>query len=66
MKCPRCGYDLAPAGNCEQCARHSEPTLDERLKAGRPNLPCCGEGGACTGGSRCWHDEPDNIPENGD
>ncbi|GGO24900.1 hypothetical protein [Deinococcus humi] len=41
----------------------STETLDERLKSLRPGLPCCGEYGACTGGSGCWADEPDNIPE---
>lgn len=25
MTCLKCGHRLAPAGNCEQCARHGEP-----------------------------------------
>lgn len=38
--------------------------LDERLRSLRPGLPCCmSDTGECTGGSHCWADEPDNIPE---
>lgn len=37
--------------------------LATRLNSLKPGLPCCGEGGACTGGASCWHDEPDNIRE---
>ena len=37
--------------------------FDARLKSDKPGLPCCQLDGACTGGSSCWHDEPDNIPE---
>jgi hypothetical protein len=38
--------------------------LAERLNSLRPGLPCClSDTGECTGGSHCWADEPDNIPE---
>jgi hypothetical protein len=40
-----------------------ERTFTERLNSLHPGLPCCDLEGACTGGARCWHDEPDNIPE---
>ena len=44
--------------------RDESRRLAERLASLRPGLPCCEYGtGACTGGTRCWHDEPDNIPE---
>lgn len=67
--CPNCGGMLDPFDQCFACDTYGTPRerredgqaeLDRRMNA--QTLPCCGPDG-CTGGPSCWHDEPDNIPE---
>lgn len=76
VTCGRCGRPLVAPGPCGFCfplgspqreavdaAQERSRDLDRRLSSNRPGLPCCDLSGACTGGASCWHDEPDNIPE---
>lgn len=61
--CWACGARLNSKGE-RPCCDRTALTLDKRLASLRPGLPCCESGtGACTGGSHCWADEPDNIRE---
>lgn len=54
------GQTWVCAGCRAASADRPDSAVDRRMR--EQPLPCCGPDG-CTGGASCWHDEPDNIPE---